>query len=80
MKTTSARLVIEVLVHCPCCDAVIDLCNDNDTDGYYHDDDSYILKQALPEVNWSESHEKFVVDDVTCSQCKETFNVKSLEW
>ncbi len=80
MKTVGARLVIEVLVHCPRCEVVIDLCNDNDTNCYNHDDDSYILRQALPEGCWSESHEKFEVEDVTCSECKETFNVKGLDW
>ena len=82
MKTVTAKLIIEVLVNCPGCDYMIDLMNEDETNNVNLNDESHILKQACP-VNgnhWSDEHEKFEVDEVTCSICKCEFNVKGLEW
>ena len=81
METVEARLDIEVFVHCPTCDYLIDLMLEEDTNGQNHNDEGHILSQACPsEGHWSEEHEKFEIDDVTGSKCKTTFIVKGLEW
>ncbi len=80
MKTTSARLSIEIYVDCPHCDYFIDLLDSSDTNKYDHNDESGVLKQACPDGHWSEEHENFEVTEVTCSECKKTFNVKGLDW
>lgn len=80
MKTVSATMQISVYVNCPHCDYLIDLMDEDDTNGIVHNDDSYILKQAIPYGDWDESHREFEVDDVTCSHCKGSFDVKELVW
>lgn len=80
MKTTTARLAIEVWVHCPHCDFYIDLMDETDTDGYNHNEEGLVLSQAYPDGYWYEEHKNFEVEDVTCSECKKDFNVKGLEW
>ena len=79
-KVVSARLDIEVWVECPHCDNLIDLRNSDDTDGYGHDDCGGVMKQACPDGYWMDEHEKFSIQDVTCSECKKDFDVKELEW
>lgn len=77
MKTVEARLDIEMFVDCPECEHLIDLLREQDTDGVAHDDDSALLRQMFPSHG---NHSDFTCDDVTCSNCKNTFNVKGLEW
>jgi len=80
IKTTSARLDIEVFVDCPHCDTMIDLLDERDTSGYAHNEEGYVLSQACPNGNWSEEHKGFSVDDVKCHSCNREFNVEGLEW
>lgn len=80
IKTVSGRMEISVWVDCPHCDHYINLLDESDTDGHDHNECGHILKQTCPDGDWSESHESFEVEDVTCSECKNTFNVKDLEW
>ena len=81
MQTVAARLDIEVFVDCPHCDHLIDLRSENDTNGVMHDDCGDILKEACPQHgHWSDSHEKFELDEVECSSCKGVFNVRTIEW
>jgi hypothetical protein len=77
MKTVVAILRIEVLVDCPHCDTLIDLLDENDTDGVMHDDDSGVLSQVFQtDKSWSD----FELDEVRCSKCKGEFNVREVEW
>ena len=80
MKTTSARLSIEVVVDCPHCDHYIDLLDEDDTGGYNHNEEGNVISQALPNDDWTQEHKKFSVKNVECSECKESFNVERLEW
>jgi len=80
MRTARARLNIEVNVNCPHCDELIDLMDERDTNGDDLNEDGHILNQACPNGNWSEKHPSFDVSFVTCTECKNTFNVKELEW
>ncbi|RUM44032.1 MAG: hypothetical protein DSY80_04865 [Desulfocapsa sp.] len=79
-KTVNARLDIEIFVDCPNCDRTLDILNESDTDNYNHNDEGDVLGQACPKGSWIEEHKKFEVFDITCTHCKETFNVKGLEW
>ena len=80
MKTVAASLVVEMLVICPNrdCGYIIDLLREEDTDGYPHDDDGFLLRQMFPAGEIS--HEDFKCDDVVCAKCKTKFNVRELEW
>jgi len=80
MKTVSATLNIEITVNCPECDERIDLLTEEETNNYNHNDEAYLLIQAIPNSDWSESHKNFECEDVTCTECKTTFNVKKLGW
>lgn len=80
LTVVSARLDIEVFVNCPECDYMIDLLNEYETDNHNHNEEGAILNQACPDGYWIEQHEKFECEDVTCTKCKTTFNVKGLEW
>jgi hypothetical protein len=80
MKTATARLDIEVFVDCPHCDHLIDLVKPEDTAGYDHNEEGYVLSQACPNGHWSEEHKNFEVEEVECSSCGNTFNVKGLDW
>ncbi len=81
METVTARLDIEVFVNCPHCDFMIDLLNSDDTNGVEHNDCGDILQEACPQVgHWSDSHDRFELDEVVCSQCKGEFSVKQIEW
>jgi len=79
METVEARLDIEMFVACPNedCQFYINLLEERDTNGTMHDDDSFLLRQMFPSNG---SHDDFECEDVTCSKCKTTFNVKGLEW
>lgn len=80
MKTVSARLDIEIFVNCPHCDYLIDLMKEEDTAGYDHNEEGHISSQAFPDGTWSQQHELFSVEDVKCTECGKSFNVKELEW
>ncbi len=77
MKTVAASLHIQMHVDCPGCDNYIDLLDSSDTDDYDHNDEGNLLRQMFPKHG---EHEDFECEDVTCSECKTTFNVKELEW
>ena len=76
-KTVMARLSIEMYVDCPNCDWMIDLLEENDTDGTAHNDEGSLLRQMFPDNG---THRDFYCEDVTCTRCKATFDVKELEW
>lgn len=82
IKTVSADLTIHVYVNCPHCDDFIDLLDESDTNGYNHNEEGDILRQTCPTNgnHWSDEHKTFSVDDVTCSKCKNDFNVSVLSW
>lgn len=81
MQTVSATLYIHVYVDCPHCQELIDLLNEDDTDGVAHNDCGDILREACPDKgHWTDSHDQFELDDVTCTKCKTTFNVRKIEW
>jgi len=79
MKTVTATLDIEMFVTCPNdeCANYIDLLCTHDTDGVDHNDEGQLLGQMFPKHG---SHDDFECEEVTCSLCKTTFNVKGLEW
>ena len=79
-ETVRARLDIQVYVDCPHCENLIDLLDENDTDGVAHNDEGAILKDACPDGYWMDSHAKFELRDVVCSECKGSFSVKEIEW
>lgn len=79
--TQTAWLSIQVFVNCPRCNKPIDLMDEDDTDGHNHNEEGYVLKQACPDEGyWIDEHKNFSVEQVTCTECKETFDVKGLEW
>jgi hypothetical protein len=80
METVSATLSIEVHVNCPHCEEWIDLMSEDDTNGYNHNEEGNVITQACPTGHWTEEHKTFSVKDVTCCECKESFNVEGLEW
>jgi hypothetical protein len=79
IKTVMARLDIEMFVDCPNedCQYLIDLLREKDTDGYDHNEEGHLLIQMFSSQG---SHDDFECEEVTCSECKTTFNVKGLEW
>jgi hypothetical protein len=80
MTEVTARLDISVWVDCPHCDHMLDLLNETDTGGYDHNEEGHVLSQACPDGCWNEGHKSFEINDVECSNCNESFNVKELEW
>ena len=80
MKTATASLLIQVFVECPYCEEAIDLMDESTTNGTNHNEEGQVIIQACPNTLWSVEHPKFSIEDVTCSECKNTFNVKELEW
>ena len=80
-KTAVGSLYIQIFADCPNCDFNIDILNPDDTSGHCHNDEGHVLAQACPsQGHWSDEHEKFKVEEVTCSECNHTFNVEKLEW
>ena len=79
IETVSATLTVEMWVDCPNeeCENYINLLDEGDTDGYYHNDCGDLLRQMFPKNG---DNKDFECDDVTCSDCKTTFNVRELEW
>ena len=80
MEEVEARLNVQVFVNCPGCNFLIDLMDENDTNGTLHNDEGYVISQACPNGGWIEEHKKFSITDVVCTQCKTEFNVKGIEW
>ncbi len=82
MKTVSARMEISIYVNCPHCDELLDLMDQDDTDGCDHNEEGYLLNQACPIDGsyWMDAHRKFEVEKVTCFNCKKDFDVKTLDW
>ena len=78
-NTVEASLSIDMYVTCPNedCENYINLLDDRDTDGTDHNDDGALLRQMFPTHG---SHDDFECEEVTCSECKTTFNVRGLEW
>lgn len=79
MKEVTADLQISIMVDCPNddCGNHINLLDEGDTNHHDHNDCGELLKQVFPERG---SHDDFECNEVTCSECKTTFNVKGLEW
>ena len=78
---TNANLEVLIFVECPHCEDYIDLLKPEDTDGENHNDEANLTAQAFPtQAPWSESHKNFECVHVTCSGCKNQFDVKGLEW
>jgi len=80
METAIARLDICVWVDCPHCEHMLNLMNEDDTGGYDHNEEGAVLTQACPDGSWHEKHDNFEVCNVECSNCRNSFNVKKLEW
>ena len=77
LPVVSAVLHIEMYVDCPGCQNYVNLLDERDTDGVALNDDSILLRQMFP-AKGDNSH--FKCDEVTCTECKTTFNVRELEW
>ena len=80
METVSATLVINVQVDCPKCAAYIDLLDERETDNYNHNEEGAVIMQACPDGHWCDKHAEFNVRNVTCSECKTSFNVETISW
>ena len=82
MSKVNASLAIQVYVNCPKCNQLIDIMDPVDTDGFDHNGDSEILRQACPVdgSHWIDSHEYFAIDAVTCTECKHEFDVEGMDW
>lgn len=80
-KTAKAMLSIEVNIDCPYCGHYINIMDEDDTNNYNHNEEGHVISQACPDEGyWMDEHEKFSVKDVTCTECKNTFDVKGLDW
>ena len=77
IKTVQATLSIKIDVECPWCNELIDLLDEKETNDFNHDEESALLEQIFPEYG---DRTDFMCDDVTCSKCKTTFNVRKLDW
>jgi hypothetical protein len=82
MQAVKPTLTIELNCSCPHCDCYINLMDSDDTGGVEHNDCGGILQDVTPidGRHWSEAHESFEIDEVTCTECKNTFSVKGVEW
>jgi len=78
LPTVEASLYIQVEVTCPHCAAGIDLLKSEDTDDHPHDSEGAILSQACPNGVWVDHHRCFSCKDVTCTECKKSFNVENI--
>lgn len=81
-KKVIGSLAIDVWVDCPNdeCGNYINLMDVSDTNGRDCNEEGHVISQACPQGHWSEEHKNFLVEDVTCSECKTTFDVEALEW
>jgi len=81
VDSVEAVLDINLFVDCPNCRDTVNLMDPYTTDGVDHNDCGELLTHACPgEGHWSDSHEKFKLNDVCCSYCKHEFNVKGIAW
>jgi ferredoxin-like protein FixX len=76
-----ASLDINLFVECPSCEETINLMDPEQTSGVDHNDCGELLMQACPsEGYWSDSHEKFKLKDVACTDCNFVFSVDGIAW
>ena len=78
-----ATLCIEINVDCPNkkCGAYIDILREDETDGYNHNEEGFLMEQACPDKGiWTTEHEKFHCEQITCTECGTTFDVEGLDW
>ena len=80
LTTVEATLNIEVNANCPHCRTLVNIMEEEETDGYNHNEEGRVLSQACPEGYWMDEHRKFEVMYITCGECKKDFNVKGLNW
>ena len=81
MKEVTADLDIQVNVDCPHCGQFINIMDEHDTNGHAHNEEGDVIKQACPDdCYWTDEHKKFSIENVTCTECQESFNVKGLDW
>ena len=80
IETVQATLDVEIFVDCPNdnCGAFIDILKAKETNGHDHNDESALLQQVWPKHPIT--HDDFECEEVTCTECKTTFNVKGLDW
>tara|TARA_R110000868_G_scaffold244257_5_gene500410 strand:- start:1771 stop:2016 length:246 start_codon:yes stop_codon:yes gene_type:complete len=77
-EATDAYLDIEIFVNCPHCDFLIDLLNEGDTNNHNHNEEGHVIRQACGDGLSVDLHKQFEVNNVTCSECENAFNVKGL--
>lgn len=77
LPVVSALLNIQMYVDCPCCQNYINLLDKRDTNGVALNGDSNLVQQMFPAKG---DNSDFKCDEVTCTECKTTFNVRELEW
>lgn len=75
IESVEASLNIELNVTCPHCEDYIDLLSWKMT----LNDDGYIIRQAIPDGSWTDSHEKFK-EDVICPNCNKPFTAEGISW
>ena len=78
MKETSADLNVEVNVECPTCEHGFNILDESECLVDYNEEGN-VIKQACPDGNWCDEHEKFRIA-VVCTECKESFLIKGLNW
>lgn len=77
IEPVPAFLSLSMNVTCPNCSDPIDLLNEENTNGYDHDEGWFLLNQMLSK---DADFRGFECKDVVCTNCKEPFNVRGLEW
>ena len=78
-KKVDARLSIQIYVDCPHCELGIDLFDAFDAEGVTLDGEGFVSLQAFPDGAWGgKNWESFSVEDVRCSRCGKSFDVKGL--
>ena len=79
MGTIEARLDVCMYVDCPNpeCESLINLLDEDDTNGDPLDDDSVLIRHIFDHDN---VYGEMECNDVVCTQCKTAFNVKGLAW
>jgi len=75
LKTTMARMNIEINVDCPYCEYHFDILEETELN-----DEGYVLSQATPDGLWGDAHREFELEEVECPECDRVFTVKQLEW
>jgi len=70
-----ADLSITLTITCPNCDEYFDLMDD----GMGLNETGWLINQAAPSGNWSESHDVFELD-VQCPECQEDIEIRGITW